>query len=66
MTFLVRTIPLGPGGWPKRAFFHRPGDELPTYIFTRNGPTKNWKGHGVYFMSLARVKKWVENQETKP
>lgn len=59
----VRVIPLGPGGWPKRAFLFRDiHDKLPIFTFNRGGPSKNWKGHGVYFMSLAQVRAWAEKQ----
>lgn len=60
----VRVIPLGPGGWPKRAFLYRdPHDKLPIFIFNRGGPSKNWKGHGFYAMSLAQVRAWAEKQK---
>lgn len=56
----TRVIPLGQGGWPKRAFiYRRDSDKEPVFIFNRAGPSKNWKGHNFYAMSLAQVKAWA-------
>lgn len=60
----VRVIPLGQGGWPKRAFLYRTAEaKEPVFTFNRGGPSKNWKGHGFYAMSLAQVRAWAAQQK---
>lgn len=59
----VRTIPKGPGGWPKEAqIFSRRYEATPLFIFTRNGPRRKWVGHGVAFAKLTDVKRWALTQ----
>lgn len=59
----VRTIPLGPGGWPKEAqIFSRRDESTPVFVFTRNGPRRKWVGHEVSFGKLTDVKRWALSQ----
>lgn len=60
----VRTIPLGPGGWPKKAeIYSRRDDSAPVFTFTRVAPRKLWIGpNGVRFSKLGAVKAWALEQ----
>ena len=60
----TRTIPEGPGGWPKTCFiFRRPNEDSPIFTFHRTAAHKKWAGHGQYFTKLARVKEWAKAQK---